>query len=382
MHPYTPTWETEDLKLLRESTAKFLEREFVPHLERWFEQGKVDREAWTKAGAMGLLLPGVPEQYGGGGGSFAHEAVVIEELEKSGVGANFGYPVHSTICAYYILHYGTEEQKQRWLPKLASGELVSAIAMSEPGAGSDLQGVQTRAIRDGDHYVLSGSKTFISNGQHANHIIVVAKTSDGKGSRSLSLLVVETNHAPGFKRGRNLEKVGLPAADTSELFFDQVRVPVENLLGEEGCGFYHLMAQLPQERLALATGAVAAIERAVELTTEYTRSREAFGQRILDFQNTRFTLAECKTEAHIARVFLDSCIERHLHGELDNVTASMAKWWTTQKQCEIVDACLQLHGGNGYMLDYPIAHMYADARVQKIYGGSNEIMKELIGRSL
>jgi len=382
MHAYTPTWETEDLKLLRESTAKFLEREFVPHLDRWSKQGKVDREAWTKAGAMGLLLPGVPEQYGGGGGNFVHEAVVIEELEKSGVGANFGYPVHSTICAYYVLHYGTEEQKQRWLPKLASGELVSAIAMSEPGTGSDLQGVQTRAVRDGDHYVLNGSKTFITNGQHANHVIVVAKTSDGKGSRSISLIVVETDDAPGFERGRNLEKVGLPAADTSELFFGQVRVPVENLLGEEGRGFYHLMEQLPQERLALATGAVAAIERAVELTIEYTRSREAFGQRILDFQNTRFTLAECKTEAHVARVFLDSCIERLMRGELDNVTASMAKWWTTQKQCEIVDACLQLHGGNGYMLDYPIARMFTDARVQKIYGGSNEIMKELIGRSL
>ncbi len=382
MKAYTPSWETEELRLLRETTRKFLEREFVPKLEGWFAQGMVDRDAWNQAGEMGLLLPSIPEAYGGFGGSFAHEAVVIEELERSGIGGNLGYPVHSTICPHYLLNYGTEEQKQRWLPQLASGERVSAIAMSEPGAGSDLQSIQTRAVRDGDTYVVNGAKTFITNGQHADLILLCVKTGEGKGSRNISILVVETENTPGFQRGRNLDKMGMKAADTSELFFDDARVPVANLLGEEGKGFYYLMQQLPQERLALAVAAVAAIEHAVEITVEHTRSREAFGKRLLDLQTVRFTLAECKTEAHIARVFLDSCIERLCRGELDNETASMAKWWCTQKQNEIVDACLQLHGGYGYMNEYEIARMYTDARVQKIYGGSNEIMKELIGRSL
>jgi acyl-CoA dehydrogenase len=308
--------------------------------------------------------------------------VVIEEVEKSGIGGNLGYPVHSTICPHYLLHYGTEEQKQRWLPKMATGEMIGAIAMSEPGTGSDLQSIQTRAVRDGSHYVINGAKTFITNGQHADLIFLCVKTGEGKGSRNISIVVVEAENTPGFQRGRKLDKIGMKAADTSELFFSDARVPVENLLGEEGRGFYYLMQQLPQERLALAVAAVAAIEHAVEITVDYTRNREAFGQRLLDFQNTRFTLAECKTEAHIARVFVDSCIERIIRGELDNETASMAKWWCTQKQCEIVDTCLQLHGGYGYMSEYEIARMFTDARVQKIYGGSNEIMKELIGRSL
>ncbi|MGA1598985.1 MAG: acyl-CoA dehydrogenase family protein [bacterium] len=382
MPPYTSPWENEELRLLRESTRKFLEKEFVPHLNRWLQQGMLDREAWSQAGEMGLLLPSIPEEYGGAGGTFAHEAVVIEEVEKSGIGGNLGYPVHSTICPHYLLHYGTEEQKQRWLPKMATGEMIGAIAMSEPGTGSDLQSIQTRAVRDGSHYVINGAKTFITNGQHADLILLCVKTGEGKGSRNISIVVVEAENTPGFQRGRKLDKIGMKAADTSELFFSDARVPVENLLGEEGRGFYYLMQQLPQERLALAVAAVAAIEHAVEITVDYTRNREAFGQRLLDFQNTRFTLAECKTEAHIARVFVDSCIERIIRGELDNETASMAKWWCTQKQCEIVDTCLQLHGGYGYMSEYEIARMFTDARVQKIYGGSNEIMKELIGRSL
>jgi acyl-CoA dehydrogenase len=380
---YTIPWESEDVAIARESARRFFEQEFAPNVDGWVRQGIVDREAWNKAGAAGINCASIPEQYGGAGGSFAHEAVIIEELEKSGVGINFGHVVHSTINAHYILAYGTEEQKKRWLPRMATGEMVTAIAMTEPGTGSDLQGVRTTARKDGNQYVVDGAKTFITNGQHADMILVVAKTGDGKPSENISLVAVEAEGSDGFRRGRNLEKMGCKGSDTSELFFDEVRVPPENILGgEEGRGFVQLMQQLPQERLGIAVGAVAAIERSVALASEYVKERKAFGQRLIDFQNTRFVLAECKTEAHIARVFLDNCIMRHLDGQLDTATASMAKWWTTQKQNEIVDRCLQLFGGYGYMTEFPISRMYTDARVQKIYGGTNEIMKELISRTL
>ena len=297
--------------------------------------------------------------------------------------SGFGNSVHSQICAGYILDYGSEEQKKRWLPKMATGEMVCAIAMTEPGTGSDLQNIKTTARLEGNEYVLNGSKTFITNGQQADLIIVVAKTDPDQGAKGISLMMVETAAAEGFARGRNLEKLGLKSQDTSELFFDNVRLPPENLLGGvEGQGFYQLMKSLPQERLVVALGGAAAMEKALEETVAYTSERKAFGKSLLEMQNTRFKLAEVKTIAHIARVFLDDCVAKHLRGELDATTASMAKWWVTQMQCDTIDECLQLHGGYGYMSEYPIANMYADARVQKIYGGSNEIMKELIARSL
>jgi acyl-CoA dehydrogenase len=306
---------------------------------------------------------------------------VFEELQRANV-TSFGKHVHS-IVAHYLLAYGTEAQRMRWLPRMATGELIAAIAMSEPGAGSDLQGVRTRAVRQGDQYVVDGSKTFISNGYLADLICLVVKTDPAAGARGVSLLMVETADLPGFRCGRILDKVGMHGQDTAELFFDDVRVPAGNLLGaEEGRGFAQLMEQLPWERTIVAVAAVAAIERAVELTIEYTKQRKAFGKPLLEMQNTRFKLAECKTTAHIARVFLDDCIERMLDGTMDAATASMAKWWTTEQQCRVIDECLQLFGGYGYMMDYPIGKMYADARVQKIYGGANEIMKELIARSL
>ncbi|MCH9673291.1 MAG: acyl-CoA dehydrogenase family protein, partial [Gammaproteobacteria bacterium] len=356
--------------------------ELAPQVERWIANEILDRDAWSKAGQAGLLLADVPTEYGGGGGDFAHEVVILEEAERSGVGPHMSIAVHSTIVSPYILKYGSDEQKQRWLPEMASGRSVAAIAMTEPGTGSDLQGVQTKAVRDGNGYRINGQKTFISNGQHADLILVVARTG-GEGAKGVSLIMVDARDAEGFRRGRNLEKIGQKGADTSELFFDDVWVPADNLLGaEEGEGFYQLMNQLPRERLSVGVIAVAAMERAIELTVDYVKSRTAFGKAIIDFQNTQFKLAECKTEAHIARVFVDNCIERYRNGELDNETASMVKWWTTEKQCEIIDTCVQLHGGYGYMLEYPIARMYTDARVQKIYGGTNEIMKVLIGRSL
>jgi acyl-CoA dehydrogenase len=294
-----------------------------------------------------------------------------------------GNTVHSQIVAHYLLNYGSEDQKHNWLPKMASGDLIGAIAMTEPGAGSDLQGVKTTAIRDGDHYVMNGSKTFITNGQHGELIVVVCKTDPSAGAKGISLIAVETEGLEGFSRGRNLEKVGLKEADTSELFFNDVRVPVSNLIGEaEGQGFIQLMKQLPQERLSIACAGATIAEMAVEETVRYTKDRGAFGKTVFDFQNTRFKLAECKTEATVSRVFVDQCISKHICGELSAEEASMAKWWCSQKQCDIVDECLQLHGGYGYMWEYPIARMYVDSRVQKIYGGTNEIMKELISRSL
>ena len=377
-----PAWMTEDVVLLEEQARRFIASEYAPRLEAWNEQGIYDREVWTKAGAAGLLCPAIPEQYGGAGGSFAHEAVIIRELSLAGFDS-FGAPLHSGIVAPYILHYGTEEQKRRWLPGLVSGVLVGAVAMSEPGTGSDLQGVRTTAKKSGNGYVLNGSKTFITNGQHANLIVVVAKTDPGAGAKGVSLMVVESDNAPGFRRGRKLNKLGMDAADTSELFFDEIKLPPENLLGsEEGQGFAQLMNDLPRERLIVVVHAQAMMERALALTIDYVKQRRAFGKAIIEFQNTQFVLAECKSEATIARVFHDHCIERYLAGSLDTVTASMAKYWITDLQGRIIDRCLQLFGGYGYMEEFPISRMYRDARVMRIYAGTNEIMKLLIASSL
>jgi acyl-CoA dehydrogenase len=377
-----PAWMSEDLVLLEEQARRFMAAELVPRVERWHENGIMDREVWNKLGAAGLLCAGIPEEYGGAGGTFAHETVINREFALAGLDA-IGAPLHSGIVAPYIHRYGTEEQKRRWLPKLATGELVSAIAMSEPGTGSDLQGVRTSAKKSGNGYVLNGSKTFITNGQHANLIVVVAKTDPAAGHKGISLMVVETDDAQGFRRGRKLKKLGLDWADTSELFFEDVKLPAESLLGaDEGQGFIQLMTELPQERLLVATAGVGMIERALRLTIDYVKERKAFGKAIIEFQNTQFVLAECKTEATVAKVFHDHCVERHVRHELDTTTASMAKYWITDLQNSIVDRCLQLFGGYGYMDEYPISRMYRDARVQRIYAGTNEIMKLLIARSL
>jgi acyl-CoA dehydrogenase len=381
MTHYQSPWMSDDLVMFRDAVRKFVETELAPHEERWCKQQHTDRDAWRKAGQMGILLCDVEERYGGAGATFAHECVVFEELQRANV-TSFGKHVHS-IVAHYVAAYASEAQKARWLPRMASGDWIGAIAMSEPAAGSDLQGLRMRAVREGDSYVLNGSKTFISNGYMADLVCLVVKTDPTAGAKGTSLLMVETPGLPGYRRGRILDKVGLKGQDTAELFFDDVRVPAENLLGGiEGRGFIQLMEQLPWERTIIAVSAVAAIERAVELTVEYTKERQAFGKPLFELQNTRFTLAECATNARVARIFLDSCIARMMEGTLDSATASMAKWWTTEMQCRVIDECLQLFGGYGYMLEYPIAKMYADARVQKIYGGANEIMKELVARSL
>jgi len=383
---YQSTWMNDELRMFSDEINKFYRAEMFPHETRWQQQGHVDRAFWNKAGEAGILCASIPEEYGGAGGDFRHESVILTEQHR-GAGASgssgFGNSVHSQICAHYFLDYGTEEQKKRWLPRMASGEAVCAIAMTEPGTGSDLQAIKTTALLDGNEYVINGSKTFISNGQLADLVIVVCKTDPSQGGKGISLIVVETENQEGFARGRNLDKIGLKSQDTSELFFDNVRVGPENLLGGiEGQGFKQLMTALPRERLILAVGGVAAMETALAVTIDYTANRQVFGKALLEMQNTRFKLAEAKTIAHVARVFVDNCIERFMQGTLDASTASMAKWWVTQMQCDVVDECLQLHGGYGYMSEYPIAQMYADARVQKIYGGSNEIMKELIARSL
>ncbi|GAB3380359.1 acyl-CoA dehydrogenase family protein [Massilia agri] len=374
-------WMNEELAAFRDAVRRFVLGEITPHQDAWREQRHVDRELWRKAGEMGLLLADIPEEYGGAGGSFAHMAVVFEELSYGGDTA-FGIHVHA-IVAHYLLNQGTEEQKQKYLPRLASGEMIAAIAMSEPGAGSDLKGIRTTAVRGPDGYRVSGSKTFISNGYMADLILVVAKTDPAAGAKGVSLMLLETKDNPGFRVGRILEKVGQKGQDTCELFFDDAHVPFDNVLGgEEGKGFAHLMTELPYERTILGVCGVAAIERALQLTVEHTRERRAFGQALIEMQNTRFVLAEIKTEATIARIFIDRCIEDMLAGRMDTVRASMAKYWISDLQCKVVDQCVQLFGGCGYMLEYPIAQMYVDARVQRIYGGANEIMKEIIARSL
>ncbi|WP_229429234.1 acyl-CoA dehydrogenase family protein [Massilia sp. ST3] len=377
----TSPWMNEELQAFRDAVRRFVEGEIVPHQETWRKQQHVDRGLWRKAGELGLLGADIPEEYGGAGGSFAHMAVVFEELSYGGDTA-FGIHVHA-IVEHYLLNQGTEEQKRKYLPRLASGEMIAAIAMSEPGAGSDLKGIRTTARKTPEGYRLNGSKTFISNGYLADLILVVAKTDPAAGAKGVSLMLLETKDNPGFRVGRILEKVGQKGQDTCELFFDEAHVALDNVLGgEEGRGFAQLMTELPYERTILGVCGVAAIERALRLTLEHTRERKAFGQLLIEMQNTRFVLAEIKTEATIARVFIDRCIEDMLAGRMDTVQASMAKWWISDLQCKVVDQCVQLFGGYGYMLEYPIAQMYVDARVQRIYGGANEIMKEIIARSL
>ena len=380
---YTPVWETEDHRLLRKHAATYFAKEATPHQERWAEQHAVDRDFWTKTGAAGLLCLDIPEEYGGGGGNFGHEAVVTRERALAHDTA-FGFEVHSTIVAHYVATYASEELKKRLLPQMASGEKVIGIAMTEPDTGSDLQAVRTTAKREGDHYVINGSKTFISNATHADLMIIVAKTDPRQGARGISLFLAEvSDDTPGFTRGRVLQKIGQHGQDTRELAFDNLRVPAANLLGEkEGEGFFQLMNQLPRERLILGVLGVAVAEAAVLEAVRYAKMRQAFGKPILDFQNTRFVLAECKTQVLAARTFIDHCVQRAIAGTLDSATASMAKLHGTELQVNVVDRCLQIFGGYGYVMEYPIAQMYAAARVQKIYGGTSEIMKELIGRSL
>ncbi|NKZ91806.1 acyl-CoA dehydrogenase [Rhodococcus hoagii] len=381
MKRYVPSWHDDEVRALSELAAGFFEREVVAHNERWEAQRRIDRDVWRTAGKLGLLCCSIPEEYGGGGGTFAHDLAVFEAQGYAGDLA-FGVSVHSGIVAHYVNEYGTEEQKRTWLPGMASGEILGAIGMTEPGAGSDLKAIRTTAVRDGDHYVVNGSKTFITNGSSADMIVLAVKTDPKAGARGVSLLIVDLRDCLGFTVGRVLDKVGQHAADTSELSFVDVKVPVSNLLGEEGQGFGQLIAQLVQERLIIAAQASGAMNRAVEETVAYVKSRQAFGHSLFEFQNTAFELAECQTIARTCEVFLDHCIQEHLRGELDAAEAAMAKYWLTDKQCEVVDRCVQLHGGYGYMREYLVARMYEDARVQKIYAGANEVMKGIIAKSL
>ncbi len=367
-------------ELFRDTVRRFYEREIVPHREQWEKDGVISREAWLKAGAAGLLCPTIPEEFGGAGADRLYSAIVMEEQAYAGASGP-GFSLHSDIVAPYILSYGSDDQKRTWLPRMATGEVIGAIAMTEPGTGSDLQAVKTTAVADGNELVINGSKTFITNGQLADLVIVVAKTDPGEGAHGISLVLVEAERE-GFARGRNLEKIGLKAQDTSELFFSGLRVPRTNLLGGEGQGFYHLMEQLAWERLQVAIMGVAAAERALEETIAYAKQRHVFGRPVASFQNSRFKLAEMKTEVAIGRVFVDRCLELAVRGELDAESGAMAKYWISEMQCRVIDECLQLHGGYGYMWEYPIARAYADARVQRIYAGTTEIMKEIIGRSL
>jgi acyl-CoA dehydrogenase len=381
MLPYESPWMDDELRALRETVARFLETEMVPNDARWRAQHGVGKEVWRKVGDMGLLLTDLPTEYGGGGGDFRHEAVLYEEAARRGL-SGFGQGVH-TMCAHYIYNYGTEAQKQRWLPRMARGELIGAIAMTEPGAGSDLQGVRTRAVRDGDHYVINGSKIFITNGGSATLLMLVTRTNTEDRKRGLSLIMVETEDLPGYRVGRVLDKMGMPAQDTAELFFEDVRVPVDCRLGpEEGLGMSQLMGDLPYERLVIALCGVAAMEGAVAETAKYVKERKAFGQVIGQMQHIRFKLAECATVTRVARTFVDDCIVKLVAGKLDTETASMAKYWVTDMQQQVIDECVQMHGGYGYMNEYLVCRMFVDSRVQRIYGGTNEIMKEVISRSI
>ncbi|WP_340150698.1 acyl-CoA dehydrogenase family protein [uncultured Sneathiella sp.] len=370
----------EEHNIFRETVRRFYEEHIIPHHSQWEKDGQVSRDAWLEAGKQGLLCMPIPEEYGGLGADKLYSIIMMEEQARAGTtGPGFG--LHSEIVGPYILHYGTEEQKKKYLPKMARGEMIGAIAMTEPGAGSDLQGVKTRAVKDGDDYIINGSKTFITNGYMSDLVIVVTKTDPSAGAKGTTLFLVEAG-TPGFDKGRNLDKLGLKAQDTAELFFDDVRVPASNMLGGEGKGFFCLMQELAWERLQIAIGATATMEAVLEETIEYTKERSAFGQNIIQFQNSRFKLAEQKTQVQIARVFVDKCIEELLKGKLDVATAAMAKYWTSDLENKVIDECLQLHGGYGFMWEYRVARSYADARVQRIYGGTNEIMKELIAREL
>ncbi|MCA9941614.1 MAG: acyl-CoA dehydrogenase family protein [Anaerolineales bacterium] len=376
-----PDLLTGEHRMFQDAVRRFVEREIAPHHEQWEAEGIVPRELWRQAGELGFLCMDVPEAYAGMGvNDFRYSAIIIEELARVNA-TGPGFAIHTDMVTPYIIRHGSEEQKQRWLPRLAAGEMIGAVAMTEPNTGSDLAGVQTTAVRQGDHYVLNGQKTFISNGILSDLVVVVAKTDVNAGSRGVSLLVVERG-MEGFERGRNLDKIGIHAQDTAELFFHNVRVPRENLLGQEGHGFYYLMQGLPRERLTIALTAVASAEAALAWTLQYCQERTAFGQPIGKFQNSRFALAEMHTEVEIGRVFIDHCIEAHNAGTLTAEKAAMAKYWTTDMQWRVTDQCLQLHGGYGYMLEYPIARAFRDCRAQRIYGGTNEIMKEVIGRAL
>jgi alkylation response protein AidB-like acyl-CoA dehydrogenase len=370
---------TPEHDMFRDQVRRFFAAELEPHLERWEQEGIADRDMWTKCGAQGLLCPTVPEEYGGLGLDFGYNAVIDEELAY--IGSSAGITLHSDIVADYIVAYGSEEQKSRWLPRMISGETPTAIAMTEPGAGSDLQGVKTTAVADGDDYVINGSKTYITNGQHAELVIVVAKTDPAQGARGTSLILVESDR-PGFARGRNLDKIGLHSQDTSEMFFQDLRVPRSNLLGAEGMGFAYLMNQLPQERLSIACSAQASAQRAFDEAVRFTKERKAFGKTVFEFQNTRFTLADLATRLQVGWAHLDWCIQRHIAGELTAAEASAAKLWHTELQFEVCDIALQLHGGAGYMNEYLIARLWRDARVTRIFGGTNEIMKEVVSRSI
>ncbi len=371
---------SDEHQMFRDQVRRFAETEIAPHHDAWEKAGQVPRDVWRKAGELGMLCSSMPEEYGGGGVDRLYSVIVMEELARVGAtGPGFG--LHSEIVAPYINRYGSEDQKRDYLPKMARGEIIGAIAMTEPGTGSDLQSVRTSARKDGNELVVNGSKTFITNGQNADLVIVVAKTDPDKGAKGTSLVLVEAG-AEGFRKGRNLEKIGLKAQDTSELFFDDVRVPMTNLLGEENQGFIYLMQELAWERLQVAISAVSNAEAALDWTVAYTKERKAFGKSIADFQNTRFKLAEIKTEVTVARTFVDRCLEMMQADQLDAATAAMAKYWCSDLQCKAIDECLQLHGGYGYMWEYPIARAWADARVQRIYAGTNEIMKEVIARTL
>ncbi len=380
MIPYRSAWLNDELDLYRDAVARFVDAEMLPHDAEWRAAKSVGHATWRAVGAQGFLLADVPADYGGAGGDFRHEVVFHEELSRRGI-SGFGLGVHS-ICAHYVLNHGTEAQKQRWLPRMARGELVGAIAMTEPSAGSDLKGIRTRAERDGDHYVVNGSKIFITNGALAEILMLVVRTDLSAKRGGLSILMVETKDLPGYRVSRVLDKMGLHAQDTSELFFENVRVPIDCLLGEEGQGMHQLMADLPYERLIVAVAGVAAMEGGLETTRAYVKERQAFGQSIGSMQTVRHKLAEMATITRIARVFADDCIARQTQGTLDTETASMAKYWISDQQQQVLDECVQLHGGYGYMMEYLVCRMFIDSRVQRIYAGTNEIMKEVISRSL